>query len=137
VFGVLWLGASSFTLNAAEQRVDAATAAMVINAGPILIAILAGMFLQEGFPRRLFGGCAVALTGVVVIGLTESDSSRSGLGLALLIAAAVAYAIAVLVQKSVLARVTPVHVTWLGCSAAARVRRRRPCVLGVYLARRR
>ena len=29
---------------------------MLINAGPILIAILAGIFLAEGFPRRLFTG---------------------------------------------------------------------------------
>ena len=35
VFGVLWLGVYSFTLNAAERRVDAGTAAMVINTGSI------------------------------------------------------------------------------------------------------
>jgi drug/metabolite transporter (DMT)-like permease len=117
IFGVLWLGVYSFALNAAERRVDAGTAAMVINAGPILIAILAGIFLKEGFPRWLFAGCAVAFAGVVSIGLAKSDSSRSGVGFALLIVAAVAYAIAVVIQKSVLARVTPMQVTWLGCAA--------------------
>jgi drug/metabolite transporter (DMT)-like permease len=117
IFGVLWLGVYSFTLNAAERRVDAGTAAMVINTGPILIAILAGIFLKEGFPRWLFAGCAVAFAGVVLIGLAKSDSSRSGLGFALLIIAALAYAIAVVIQKLVLARVTPLQVTWLGCAA--------------------
>jgi drug/metabolite transporter (DMT)-like permease len=117
IFCVLWLGLYSFTLNAAERRVDAGTAAMVINIGPILIAILAGAFLEEGFPPWLFAGCAVASTGVVMIGLAKSGSSRSGLGVALLIIAAVAYAIAVVAQKSVLARVTPLQVTWLGCAA--------------------
>jgi drug/metabolite transporter (DMT)-like permease len=116
VFGVLWLGVYSFTLNAAERRVDAGTAAMVINTGPILIAILAGVFLKEGFPRWLFTGCAVAFAGVVVIGLAKSDSPRSGVGFALLIVAAVAYATAVIIQKSVLARVSPLQVTWLGCA---------------------
>ena len=53
-FGVLFLGVYSVTLNEAERRVDAGTAAMLINTGPILIAILAGIFLQEGFPR----GCS-------------------------------------------------------------------------------
>jgi drug/metabolite transporter (DMT)-like permease len=52
-FGVLWLGVYSVTLNEAERRVDAGTAAMLINTGPILIAILAGIFLSEGFPRWL------------------------------------------------------------------------------------
>jgi drug/metabolite transporter (DMT)-like permease len=57
-FGVLFLGVYSVTLNEAERRVDAGTAAMLINTGPILIAILAGVFLREGFPRWLFAGCA-------------------------------------------------------------------------------
>ncbi|HET8861958.1 MAG TPA: hypothetical protein VFM94_01760, partial [Solirubrobacterales bacterium] len=64
----------------------------------------AGVFLEEGFPRWLFAGCAVAFAGVVLIGLGKSDSSRSGVGFALLIVAAVAYATAVVIQKSVLAR---------------------------------
>jgi drug/metabolite transporter (DMT)-like permease len=128
-FGVLWLGVYSFALNAAEHRVDAGTAAMVINTGPILIAVLAGFFLREGFPRWLFVGCAVAFAGVVLIGVTKSDSSRSGLGFALLIIAAVAYATAVVIQKSVLARVTPLQVTWLGCAAgrSPACRSRRSC----------
>jgi len=118
VFGVLWLGVYSISLNAAERRVDAGTAAMLINTGPILIAVLAGIFLGEGFPRRLFAGCAVAFAGVVLIGLGNSQaSSRSVAGIALLIVAAVAYATAVVVQKAVLARVSPLQVTWLGCVA--------------------
>jgi drug/metabolite transporter (DMT)-like permease len=118
-FGVLFLGAYSVTLNAAERRVDAGTAAMVINIGPILIAILAGIFLGEGFPRRLFAGCAVAFSGCALIGLASSRSgSRAASGIALLIVAAVAYAAAVVIQKPVLARVSPLQVTWLGCAAA-------------------
>lgn len=118
-FGVLWLGVYSFTLNEAERRVDAGTAAMLINIGPILFAILAGILLKEGFPRRLFGGYAVAFSGCVLIGLASSKSgSRAGLGVALLIVAAFAYAAAVVIQKPVLARVSPLQVTWLGCAAA-------------------
>jgi drug/metabolite transporter (DMT)-like permease len=119
-FGVLFLGVYSVTLNEAERRVDAGTAAMLINTGPILIAILAGIFLKEGFPRRLFAGCAVAFSGCVLIGLAGSHSgSRAGLGVALLIVAAFAYATAVVIQKPVLARASPLHVTLLGCAAGA------------------
>jgi drug/metabolite transporter (DMT)-like permease len=117
-FGVLWLGVYSVSLNAAERRVDAGTAAMLINTGPILIAVLAGIFLKEGFPRWLFAGCAVAFSGCVLIGLASSQSgSRGGLGIALLIVAAVAYATAVVIQKPVLARASPLQVTWLGCAS--------------------
>jgi drug/metabolite transporter (DMT)-like permease len=117
-FGVLFLGVYSVTLNEAERRVDAGTAAMLINTGPILIAILAGIFLKEGFPRGLFAGCAVAFSGCALISLANSQSgSRAGLGIALLIVAAFAYATAVVIQKPVLARASPLQVTWLGCAA--------------------
>jgi drug/metabolite transporter (DMT)-like permease len=118
-YGVLWLGVYSVTLNAAERHVDAGTAAMIINTGPILIAVLAGIFLREGFPHRLFAGCAVAFGGCVLIGVAALGSgSRSGLGVVLCIVAASAYAVAVVVQKPVLARVPPFQVTWIGCAAA-------------------
>ena len=119
VFGVLFLGLYSVTLNAAERRVDAGTAAMVINTGPVLIAVLAGVFLREGFPRGLFAGCAVAFAGCVLIGLATKGSGGQGrLGIALCLLAAFAYAAAVVVQKVALAHVSPFQVTWLGCTAA-------------------
>jgi drug/metabolite transporter (DMT)-like permease len=116
-YGVLFLGVYSVTLNEAEERVDAGTAAMFINTGPILITIGAGIFLKEGFPRRLFAGCAVAFTGCVLIGLAGTLSG-SGRGVALLAVAAFAYATAVVIQKPVLERVPPLSVTWFGCAAA-------------------
>jgi drug/metabolite transporter (DMT)-like permease len=118
-FGVLWLGVYSVLLNEAERRVDAGTAAMVVNLGPILIAILAGTFLQEGFPRWLFAGCAVAFSGCLLIGVASADSaSGTGFGIAVLLVAVLAYATAVVIQKPVLARATPLQVTSLGCAAA-------------------
>jgi drug/metabolite transporter (DMT)-like permease len=118
-YGVLWLAGYSIALNAAERRLDAGTSAMLINTGPILIAILAGVVLHEGFPRGLFAGCALAFGGCVVIGLATSESgSRGALGILLCVVAALAYATAVVVQKRVLGRVTAFQVTWVGCAAA-------------------
>ena len=118
-FGVLWLGVYSVTLNAAERRVDAGTAAMLVNLGPILIALLAGILLKEGFPRGLFVGMTIAFAGCVVIGVgTTGSSSSAGLGIALCLIAAFAYSVAVVVQKTVLVRVSPFVITWLGCTAA-------------------
>ena len=118
-YGVLFLAVYSVSLNAAERRVDAGTAAMLINTGPILIAVLAGILLGEGFPRGLFAGCAVAFGGCVLIGLaTTRSGTRAGLGIGLCVVAAFAYALAVVVQKAVLARVSAFQVTWLGCAAA-------------------
>ena len=118
-YGILWLGIYNVVLNAAERRVDAGTAAMLVNTGPILIAIFAGIFLREGFPPGLFAGCAVAFGGVALIGVaTAGSGSSSGLGVALCIVAAFAYSIAVVVQKPVLGRVPAFQVTWIGCAVA-------------------
>ena len=77
--GLLWFAAYNVLLNAAEQRVDAGTAAMLVNVGPVLIAVLAGFLLREGFPRALVVGCAVAFAGAIVIGLaTRGESADAG-----------------------------------------------------------
>jgi drug/metabolite transporter (DMT)-like permease len=64
--GALWFGVYAVVLNEAERRVDAGTAAMLVNLGPILIALLAGALLREGFPRRLLAGCLVSFAGAGV-----------------------------------------------------------------------
>src|SRR5688572_23886763 len=46
--GVLWFGVYMVALNWGEQEVDAGTAAMIVNIGPVLIALLAGWLLKEG-----------------------------------------------------------------------------------------
>jgi drug/metabolite transporter (DMT)-like permease len=115
--GVLWFGIYNVALNEAERHVDAGTAAMLVNTGPILIALLAGVLLHEGFPRSLLAGSAVAFAGAIVIGLATSDGglAASG-GAALCLVAALSYAGGVVSQKPVLARVSALQVTFLACA---------------------
>ena len=119
LFGLLWLGAYNVMLNAAERHVDAGTAAMLVNVGPVLIAILAGLLLREGFPRNLFTGCAVAFGGAILIGVATSERGLDSVaGAALCLGAAVAYAFGVIVQKPLLARSSGLSLTFLGCAVA-------------------
>lgn len=119
VYGVLWLAIYSTALNAAERIVDAGTAALLVNVGPIVVAILAGIFLQEGFPRRLFVGCAIAFVGCALIGFaTAQTRSGAAIGIVLLAVAVLAYSTAIVVQKPVLARVPAFQLTWIGVVAA-------------------
>jgi drug/metabolite transporter (DMT)-like permease len=118
--GLLWLGAYSVLLNAAEQRVDAGTAAMLVNVGPILIALLAGYLLGEGYPRTLFAGCAIAFAGVIVIATATSDGGGAGgPGVALCLLAALGYAGGVVAQKVALRRVSSLQTIFLSCVFAA------------------
>jgi drug/metabolite transporter (DMT)-like permease len=109
VCGLLWFGAYNVALNSGERRVDAGTAAMLVNVGPILIAVLAGVLLREGFPRTLFAGLTVAFAGVVVIALASSRHAATTTGVLLCLAAAGAYAAGVVAQKVVLRRLTPIQ----------------------------
>ena len=117
--GVAWFAGYNLTLNEAERLVDAGTAAMIVGIGPIFIAVLAGIFLNEGFPRRLLAGCTVAFAGTVIIGLaTMADAGASAstpLGVALCLLAALLYGAGVTLQKPVLQRVSPLQATWLAC----------------------
>jgi drug/metabolite transporter (DMT)-like permease len=118
--GLLWLGAYSVLLNAAERRVDAGTAAMLVNVGPILIALLAGFLLGEGYPRALFAGCGIAFAGVVVIATaTSNGGGAGGLGVAFCLLAALGYAGGVVAQKVALRRVSSLQTIFLSCVAAA------------------
>jgi drug/metabolite transporter (DMT)-like permease len=118
--GVVWFGLYNVVLNEAERRVDAGTAAMLVNVGPIFIAVLAGVVLGEGFPRTLIAGCAIAFAGALTIGLaTARNGVHGGWGAVLCIVAALAYASAVVIQKPLLARTSALQLTWLACTVGA------------------
>ncbi|HZR96628.1 MAG TPA: DMT family transporter [Gaiellaceae bacterium] len=119
VCGLLWFGAYNLALNSGERRVDAGTAAMLVNVGPVLIAILAGLLLREGFPRALFVGCAIAFGGVVVIAAATSNRAATTAGVLLCLAAAAAYAGGVVAQKVVLRTLTGTQTIFLCCVIGA------------------
>jgi drug/metabolite transporter (DMT)-like permease len=122
ICGVFWFGLYNIALNEAERRVDAGTAAMLVNIGPILIAVLAGLLLHEGFPRGLLVGCAVAFSGVVVISVATSQQGLvAGWGAVLCVLAALLYAVGVVAQKPLLAYTSPLQVTVLACAVGALV----------------
>ncbi|MEU8228333.1 DMT family transporter [Actinoplanes sp. NPDC048967] len=116
-YGVLWFGLYAVVLNAAEHHLDAGTTALVVNVGPILIAVLAGVYLKEGFPRGLVTGLVIAFTGVVTIAVATSTGRHDAIGVLLALGAAALYAAGVLLQKQALHDVDPFTATWLGCLA--------------------
>ncbi|MGH4029262.1 DMT family transporter [Actinomycetota bacterium Odt1-20B] len=121
VSGVVWFGGYMVALNWGERLVDAGTAALLVNIGPILMALLAARLLGEALPPRLIAGMAVSFGGAVVVGLSmsagssESSGSTPLLGVVLCVLAAVAYAIGVVAQKPALSYGTPLQVTAFSC----------------------
>ena len=119
VCGVGWFAVYNVALNAAEQHLDAGTTAMLVNTGPILIALFAGLWLGEGFPRRLVVGIAVAFAGVVLIGLATRGADADLVGVLLCLVAALTYAVGVVVQKPLLGRLPGLQVTFTACAIGA------------------
>ncbi|MER5375356.1 DMT family transporter [Streptomyces sp. NPDC002553] len=120
ISGVLWFGFYMVVLNWGEQQVDAGTAALVVNIGPILIALLGARFLGDAMPPRLLAGMAVSFAGAVTVGLSMSGNGGSSvLGVALCLLAAIAYAAGVVAQKPALGRASALQVTTFGCLVGA------------------
>ena len=120
IIGVLWFGLYNVALNEGEQRVDAGTAAMLIQVSPVLIALLAAVFLDEPFTRWLALGLALAFGGIALIGTATSPSGdRDLVGVVLVLVSATAYAVSVILQKPLMRRMRSVHVTWLACTIGA------------------
>ncbi|OJF14736.1 hypothetical protein BG844_08315 [Couchioplanes caeruleus subsp. caeruleus] len=120
-YGALWFGVYAIFINAAEHHLDAGTTALLVNVGPILIAVLAGVYLKEGFPRGLVTGLAIAFCGVAIIAAATSTGRRDMTGVLLALGAAALYAVGVVLQKQALTSVDPFTATWLGCLAGTAV----------------
>ncbi len=118
--GVLWYAVYMVALNLGEQHVDAGTAAMLIQVSPVLIAVLAAVFLSERFTLQLVVGLALAFSGVAIIAVAGSPGGdRDLLGISLCLLAAAAYSVSLVIQKPLVATMSSLHVTWLACTVGA------------------
>jgi len=119
VWGLAWFCFYNLALNTAEQVMDAGTAAMIVNLAPLIVVLIAGLVLSEGFPRALVVGAPVSFLGVALIGAESWSGHVQWWGLALALVAAILYAACTLVQKHLLRSVDAATLTWLGATAGA------------------
>jgi drug/metabolite transporter (DMT)-like permease len=112
--GVGWFGVYNLALNAGERHVDAGTAAMIIQIGPVIVALLAVPLFGERLHAWLIAGMVVGFAGVAVIARgSTSDAGASVLGVVLVLVAAAMYAVGVLTQKVLLRRIPSVQVVFV------------------------
>ena len=124
IIGLLWFGLYNVALNAGERMVDAGTAAMLIQCAPVLIALLAALFLSERFTVTLGIGLALAFGGVALIAFSSPateplDGGSYTVGVLLCLVSALAYAISLVLQKPLVGRLSAIQVTWLACTIGA------------------
>jgi drug/metabolite transporter (DMT)-like permease len=120
ISGLLWFGVYMVVLNWGERQVDAGTAALLVNIGPLLIALLGSRLLGDPMPPRLLAGMAVSFAGAVTVGLSMSGGGGSSVrGVALCLLAAMTYAAGVVAQKPALGAASALQVTTFGCLVGA------------------
>jgi drug/metabolite transporter (DMT)-like permease len=111
--GASWFGVYNLALNESERRIDAATAALIVQIGPLLVALLATFFLGERLTKWLLIGMGVGFTGVVIIGRASSQGDNGDLvGVLLSVVAALTFAVGVLTQKKLLPRMGALDLTF-------------------------
>jgi drug/metabolite transporter (DMT)-like permease len=119
VIGVLWFGVYNVALNQGEHHVDAGTSVMLIQISPVLIAVLATLFLGERFTVWLGVGLTLAFAGVILISVAQPDGQNDLVGVLLCLLAALVYSISLVVQKPLVSRLSALHVTWVACTIGA------------------
>ncbi|MGX2994995.1 DMT family transporter [Streptomyces sp. JNUCC 64] len=117
--GIFWFGVYMVALNWGERHTDAGTAALVVGIGPILVALVGGRVLGEGYPKPLLVGLGISFAGTAVAGVLGGGGSSSFWGVLLCLVAAVGYAIGVVAQKSSLGHASALQVTTFACLVAA------------------
>jgi drug/metabolite transporter (DMT)-like permease len=113
--GGLGIAAYNVLLNAGERRVDAGTAAILVNTGPLWVAVFALVFLGERAGPRLLLGMLVSFSGVWILSGGAAVRAPGG---ALILLAAVAQATQFVLQRPLLGRLDPALATacaiWAG-----------------------
>jgi drug/metabolite transporter (DMT)-like permease len=104
-------------LNLGERTVDAATASMLVNSGPIFVAVMAVAFLGERTTRPLLVGIGLGLSGALLISAGRGGTLEVSGGALLTVAAALAQSIYFVLQKPMLRRYSSfeltAYTTWL------------------------
>lgn len=109
--GIVFVALYTVLLNSGEQTISAGAASFIINAAPVLTAILAVIFLGERFPAIAWVGTFVSFAGVGLIALGEGRSLQVGYGALLIFGSAVCTAFNNVVQKPLFVRHRPLTVS--------------------------
>jgi terminal-alkyne amino-acid exporter len=109
--GLNGMAAYQLLLNAGERTITAGTASILVNTGPVFVALLAIRFLGERMTTRAWYGVALGFTGALVIALASGNGLSVSAGALLVLGAAIAQASFFVIQKPLLRRYTPFETT--------------------------
>lgn len=116
--GVIGQTVYQLLLNAGERTVDAGTASLLVNTGPLFTAVLAWLVLGDRISGRVRIGMAVGFLGAATMALGQGAGLGVGLDASLILGAALCFACNIIWQKPLLARYSGVELTCYAVWAA-------------------
>ena len=101
--GTLGIACYNIALNTGQQTVGAGAASFIVNAGPILTALLALVFLRERFTVWGWIGTLISFGGIAIIASGQPGGLSFGAGSTYVLAAAILSAVYFVIQKPLVA----------------------------------
>lgn len=119
--GLVGIALYHVTLNYGELSVDAGTASLLLNTGPVFTALLAVPALGERLRPHAWLGVAIGFAGVAVIVAGQGHGLRVASGAPLVLLAAALLSVSFVAQKPYLRRYSAIELTsytfWAGTIA--------------------
>lgn len=118
LMGIAGFTVYHITLNTGEITVSASVASFIISQIPVLMTLLAVLFLGERLTIIGWLGTLISFAGIGLIAISEQSAMRLGVGLIYLVVTMLAGAIYAIFQKPLLKRIAPIDFTayalWFG-----------------------
>lgn len=102
--GAIGIALYNALLNHGQRSVAPGAASFIVNAQPLVAALLGGWWLGERRGGRLWAGTALGLTGIAVIGQAQPGGLQWGEGTSLVALAAVCSGTSFVLQRPLVAR---------------------------------
>ena len=112
--GLIGIGVYQAALTFGQQTLTAGAAALVVALTPVLMALLARLFLGERLTLWGWAGTALGFLGVALLAVGETGAVSLGAGVPLVLLAALATSVFFVLQKPYLGRYSALQFTTYG-----------------------
>ena len=113
------MAAYQLLLNAGERTIDAGTANLLVNTGPVFAALLAWAVLAERPTPQVWAGMGLGFSGATILALTHDGGFHPSADALLVLGAAACHATFFVLQKPLLGRYSSFEVTCYATWGAA------------------
>lgn len=111
IAGVIGIGLYNITLNFGELTVNPGIAGFIISLIPVVVTLLAILFLGEKVSANIWRGLLVSLCGVLLIAISHSEGARIDIGIFYLLIATLCGGIYNIAYKSLASKYDSVQLT--------------------------